>query len=158
MIVVGVGSSGALAEVQVQRAVVAVQQHPHLKFVARSALMVNPATGGQTHARFVNAAVVLNSALSLQALVLALHAIEHSCGRVRAHKDAARALDLDVLWSTSQRAPSAWPAVPHPRMQLRAFALVPAVEAMRRAGLVVPTAFEVALRGLPHSPARAFVH
>jgi 2-amino-4-hydroxy-6-hydroxymethyldihydropteridine diphosphokinase len=140
-VVVGVGGSGALAEHTVLRAIEALDDHPQWRLRARSRLFANPAVGGRTHARFVNAAVVLDSALSLPALVLALHALEARFGRVRADKDAARSLDLDVLHADGLVHATSWPAVPHPRAAERPFAFGPGLEALERAGLPAPIAW-----------------
>jgi 2-amino-4-hydroxy-6-hydroxymethyldihydropteridine diphosphokinase len=151
-VVVGVGASGPLAEDGVRRAYLALGEHPQWKRVAVSDLYANPAIGGRTNARFVNGACVVDTALGLQALVLALHAIEATFGRVRvgaATKDGARALDLDVLLAIEQRAPTSWPQVPHPRVSSRPFAIVPAIEALERAGLAVPIALRAAVTPAP---------
>ena len=56
-----------------------------------------------------------------------LHRIEKSLGRVRTHKNAPRTLDLDLL-NYGKIVQSGPPELPHPRMQDRAFVLVPLAE------------------------------
>jgi 2-amino-4-hydroxy-6-hydroxymethyldihydropteridine diphosphokinase len=143
-VVIGVGGSGALAEQFVRGALSALDDHPQWRLLARSQLVANPAVGGRTSARFVNAACVVRTALSMPALVLALHGIEARFGRVRGDKDAARSLDLDILLADGIAAPLPWPAVPHPRVLDRPFAFVPGIEALERAELAVPTAWRAA--------------
>ena len=75
---------------------------------------------------FVNGVVAVTTALDSSAALAALHAIEASFGRVRGEVNAARILDLDLLaWGQRvvQGARGLW--LPHPRMHLRAFVLVP---------------------------------
>lgn len=149
--VVGVGASGALAHERVADGVARLRSLPPslARVVATSRVYANPAFGGVTHQRFVNAAVVVESALAAPALLHALHAIERDVGRVRGVKNAARALDLDVLWCVEAVGPLRSPTlvVPHPSFANRPSAIVPAVEAMERAGLAVPAPIRMARDG-----------
>jgi 2-amino-4-hydroxy-6-hydroxymethyldihydropteridine diphosphokinase len=132
--VVGVGASGASARALVDAGVTAIAAAFVVK--GQSRRFSNPAWGGATRAPFVNAAVVVDSPLPPAAVLRALFAIERAHGRLRTQKNAARTLDLDVLWSTATSA--AQPTLPHPRFLQRSFAVIPAVEAMVQAGVVVP--------------------
>ena len=136
--VVGVGASGAMAERNVIDGMARIAAHPSCVVRGRSRLYENPAFGGVTSERFVNAAVVVDTPLSAAVLLRELHAIERMGGRVRGVSNSARALDLDLLWALDAIAPSTAPAVPHPRVLERPSAVVPAVEAIENAGLVVP--------------------
>ena len=150
--IVGIGASGALAEARVADGVRRVRDVVRVLSVSRA--YANPAFGGVTHERFVNAATVVESAWGAAALLHTLHAIEHDVGRVRGAKNGARALDLDVLWALdavgaltlivdAQRVV----AVPHPRVLERPSAVVPAVEALERAGVPVPARLRIACDG-----------
>lgn len=74
---------------------------------------------------FVNGVVQVETALAPLRLLAALHQIEARFGRVRGQKNAARQLDLDLLAYDDLILDAAGIAVPHPRMQQRAFVLAP---------------------------------
>jgi 2-amino-4-hydroxy-6-hydroxymethyldihydropteridine diphosphokinase len=138
--VVGVGASGEFADDLVVRGIEAMAAKPLLHIVSRSPRCPNPAWGGATRAPFVNAAVVVDTALGAPPFLQLLFTIERAFGRLRNQKNGARTLDLDVLWSvwsigaSSHRAPT----LPHPRLRERGFAVVPAVLALQAAGEPVP--------------------
>lgn len=73
---------------------------------------------------FVNLVVALETELDPGALLARLHAVEESFGRVRGQRNAARVLDIDLL-DYNGRVNTHWPVLPHPRMDRRAFVLVP---------------------------------
>ena len=77
---------------------------------------------------FVNAVVRISAAYSPDALLAQLHRIEAAFGRVRTQRWAERTLDLDLLDFDSVVRPenrSNHLILPHPRLGLRAFVLVP---------------------------------
>ena len=61
-------------------------------------------------------------------LLHALHQIEQALGRVRTIKNGPRTIDLDILVYGQQQINNETLIVPHPRMQERAFVLVPLQE------------------------------
>lgn len=143
--VVGIGSSTPPARTRVDDAVRRLARHPHLAVVGESPRYENPAWGGATLLPFVNAAVVVRTALAPEALLRELQAVEHAAGRVRTVKNAARTLDLDLLLAAWEGAPLDAPLrlrdlleLPHPRLWTRAFAARPARDALRAAGLPIP--------------------
>lgn len=148
VLVVAVGASGMLAERRVACAIEALSRQPELRVLAVSDGYQNPATGGVTCAHFVNACVVVETALQPRALLDVARAIEARAGRVRGPKDGARAVDLDVVFGLDLVAAVADPDVPHPRALLRDFVVVPALQAMARAGRPAPAALADAARRL----------
>ncbi|MHA1537451.1 MAG: 2-amino-4-hydroxy-6-hydroxymethyldihydropteridine diphosphokinase [Alphaproteobacteria bacterium] len=78
---------------------------------------------------YVNGVAELQTKIDPPALLDALHRIEARFGRDgagRRRKNAARTLDLDLLCYHQHLAPApARPVLPHPRMHLRAFVLLP---------------------------------
>lgn len=77
---------------------------------------------------FVNAVACAHNGRSPDALLALLHETEARFGRVRHRRNAPRSLDLDLIdWRGAVRAPAHEDglALPHPRLQDRAFVLLP---------------------------------
>jgi 2-amino-4-hydroxy-6-hydroxymethyldihydropteridine diphosphokinase len=140
---------GSTAHGGVQRGIDLVRAHPDIRVISESDIIITPPFGGVTPLPFQNAAIVVESPLSAAALLSALHAIEALAGRVRSEKNAARALDLDLVWGLDLIAPITSPAVPHPRALERSFVVIPAIEALERAGIPIPTSLLRSRRACP---------
>ncbi len=79
--------------------------------------------------RFLNQAVQLVTSLSPLQLLECIHAIEQSAGRERTGSQYTdRSLDIDILFFGNQILDSTDLIIPHPRLHLRRFCLVPLVE------------------------------
>lgn len=104
-----------LAELQATDGITAVTASPFY----RSAPV--DATGPD----FVNAVAALDTRLPPLALLDALQALETSHGRQRPYKNAPRTLDLDLLTYGDTQQNHERLILPHPRMHLRAFVLLP---------------------------------
>ena len=76
---------------------------------------------------FVNAAARIETALTPRALLALLHEVETEFGRKRSVRNAPRSLDLDII-DYDGRMEEGSPTLPHPRMESRAFVLVPLAE------------------------------
>jgi len=77
---------------------------------------------------YLNAVVEINTGLNALALLDQLQRLEQQAGRERPYRNAPRTLDLDLLLYGSGHIESACLQIPHPRMQQRAFVLVPLSE------------------------------
>lgn len=86
---------------------------------------------------FLNAVAALETSLAPLALLDALQRIEQAHGRERPYRYAPRTLDLDLLLYGAQQMSTARLTLPHPRLHLRAFVLLPLAE-VASAGLLVP--------------------
>lgn len=73
---------------------------------------------------FVNAAARVRTQLEPAALLALLHEVEAKFGRRRSVKNAPRTLDLDIVDYDGRMLTGAI-ELPHPRMESRAFVLVP---------------------------------
>jgi 2-amino-4-hydroxy-6-hydroxymethyldihydropteridine diphosphokinase len=70
----------------------------------------------------------LQTALAPLDVLQRLQAIEQDAGRERPYRNAPRTLDLDVLLYGSEVLSTPTLTVPHPRMNERAFVLLPLAE------------------------------
>ena len=77
---------------------------------------------------YLNAVAQLDTALAPLPLLHALHAVERAAARQRPYRNAPRTLDLDLLLYGDERVDSPELTVPHPRMEGRAFVLLPLAE------------------------------
>ena len=78
---------------------------------------------------YLNAVAVGSTALPPRDLLDALLAIEAERGRERPHPNAARTLDLDLIFYGDRVIDEPGLVVPHPRFRERRFVLEPLVEA-----------------------------
>lgn len=119
-----------------------------MRLVAQSRLYRTPFIPKDTGADVINAVALIETSLSPQATLSRLHAIEDDFERARAARWGERTLDLDLLTFANRVLPNRatlteWMdlpfeaqkqhtpgelIVPHPRLQDRAFVLVPAAE------------------------------
>lgn len=77
---------------------------------------------------FLNAVVEVSTSLAPHELLAQLQAIERRHGRQRPFRHAPRTLDLDLLMQADLLIESPVLTLPHPRMHLRAFVLLPLAE------------------------------
>lgn len=108
----------------VRQAIDALRALPLTQLIRRSPLY-RTAPVEASGPDYVNAVVELATRLSAPELLAQLQAIEVGAGRERPYRNAPRTLDLDLLLFGSARIAGEWLTVPHPRMNERAFVLVP---------------------------------
>jgi len=96
--------------------------------LARASSLYRSAPVESSGPDYVNAVVEIRTRLAAPDLLARLQAIEAGAGRERPFRNAPRTLDLDLLLYGSGRIDSERLQVPHPRMQQRAFVLVPLAE------------------------------
>lgn len=85
---------------------------------------------------YVNAVAWLETGLEAAQLLSRLQGLEQQAGRARPYRNAPRTLDLDLLLFGDCVRGDPVLTLPHPRMHLRAFVLVPLAEL--QPALVVP--------------------
>jgi len=125
---VGLGSNLADPVEQVTHALAALDSLPQTRVLRRSSLYRSAPVGYLEQPDFINAVAQLETELAPHALLDALLALEHECGRTREFRNAPRTLDLDVLLYDDLVHHEHGLTVPHPQMHLRAFVLQPLLE------------------------------
>jgi 2-amino-4-hydroxy-6-hydroxymethyldihydropteridine diphosphokinase len=123
--VIGLGANLGDRLATLKSAVLAL--HPHGMVRAVSALYESAALG-PPQPGYLNAAVLLDSALAPGQLLTQLLGIERAHGRERRERWGPRTLDLDLLFSPSLLLNEPGLTLPHPELTRRAFALAPLLD------------------------------
>jgi 2-amino-4-hydroxy-6-hydroxymethyldihydropteridine diphosphokinase len=123
----GVGANLGDPRAAVRKAIADLAQLPSTVTVAVSSLY-GSAPLDADGPDYVNAVVQVRTALSPDALLAALQAIEQQAGRERPYRNAPRTLDLDILLYGEHRVDREDLQIPHPRMWQRAFVVLPLAE------------------------------
>jgi len=124
---VGLGANLGDPERAIADAVAGLDRIPGTRVVAVSSLYRTAPVDAEGP-DYVNAVAEVRTRRDPHALLEALHAIEQAHGRARPHRNAPRVLDLDLLaWGEAAVSDDRL-TLPHPRMHLRAFVLVPLAE------------------------------
>jgi 2-amino-4-hydroxy-6-hydroxymethyldihydropteridine diphosphokinase len=92
---------------------------------AESALYETAAWGAKNQPDFLNQALAVASELAPETFLKGCLAIEDALGRVRIERWGARTMDIDVLLADDDVFDTPQLQVPHPRLHLRKFALLP---------------------------------
>jgi len=101
---------------------------PESRVARCSSLYRTAPVGIRSQPDFVNAVAVLETTLAPEALLDALLDIEARFGRVRRERNGPRTLDLDLLLYDDIELDLPRLTLPHPRLHLRAFVLLPLAE------------------------------
>ena len=133
---IGLGSNLDDPRAQVTQAMDELAQIPATCLAARSPLYRSAPMGPQDQPDYINAVVRLDTALTAEALLDALQAIELAHHRQRTRHWGPRTLDLDLLLYGDAVINNARLQVPHPHMRERAFVLYPLADVAP--GLMVP--------------------
>ena len=108
-----------------QGCVQAIAELPDTDVLATSPLYETAPVGGPPQPDYLNAVVLIQTALPPRALLGALHRIEARFGRVRAERFGPRTLDIDIVSYAGQVSDDPELTLPHPRAHQRAFVLAP---------------------------------
>lgn len=125
----GLGGNLGDAAATVRAGIAALQAHPAIDVSAVSSLYRTAPLGPPGQPDYVNAAVVLTTAMGPEPLLDVCQQIENAHGRTReGERWGPRTLDVDVLLYGQLRIETPRLSVPHPQMHLRGFVLVPLAE------------------------------
>ena len=124
---VGLGSNLGNPEASVRAAIKALNAPPAIVVSKQSSLyQTAPLEAGGDD--YINAVVELRTKLSPIELLHFLQRIENQFGRVRPFQNAPRTLDCDLLLYDHDILTTPSLIIPHPRVQQRAFVLIPLME------------------------------
>lgn len=124
---VGLGANLGEAAHAVREAIARIARLPHTTVTCRSSLY-RTAPVDSSGPDYVNAVAEISTRLTAPELLAQLQRLEQAAGRERPYRNAPRTLDLDLLLFGGARIDSPLLQVPHPRMNTRAFVLVPLAE------------------------------
>lgn len=133
MILIGIGSNLpseiAGPPLETGEAALAALAGEDIRLLARSRWYRSAPVPASDQPDYVNGVALVESAHDPVALLAALQRIETAFGRQRGPMNAARTLDLDILaYGDLVRRNGQPPTLPHPRLQGRAFVLLPMAE------------------------------
>lgn len=99
-----------------------------LTVLAQSRVYETPPWGYTDQPAFLNMALKVETILAPGVLLVHLKMLESDLGRVTSFRWGPRAMDIDILFYDDLVLDSPDLAIPHPRIQERAFVLVPLAE------------------------------
>ena len=108
-------------------AIAVLAEQPTIALIARSSWYQTAAVG-PPQPDYINGCVVIETSLEPQELLTLLLTTENQFGRERRERWGARTLDLDLLLYGDRTLSTPQLELPHPRMSIRAFVLVPLAE------------------------------
>lgn len=118
---------------QVEHAFIALSNLPATQLIKKSSLYKTapidcPELTAEPVPDFINAVAEVQTELSPEDLLIALHGIEDAAGRERPYINAPRVLDCDLLLYENRIINTETLILPHPRMHTRGFVLLPLFE------------------------------
>ncbi|MBK8740957.1 MAG: 2-amino-4-hydroxy-6-hydroxymethyldihydropteridine diphosphokinase [Betaproteobacteria bacterium] len=128
---IGLGSNLGDREGRLRAAIKALGKIAGISVATASATYVSaPVGASEPQPDYFNAVVAIDTTLAPRALLDALQRIEHDAGRARVagERNTARTLDLDILLIADVIIDEPGLHVPHPRLQDRAFVVLPLLE------------------------------
>lgn len=126
--VLGLGTNMGERAENLKQAVQALNLLPNTSVVKCSSVYETKPYGFADQPDFLNMVLILETALSPEALLGACLGIEAGFGRIRRFKNGPRVLDLDVLLIEGYSADTDLLRVPHPQILYRSFVLCPLYE------------------------------
>ncbi len=125
---IAIGSNLESPQHQVEKALIALSCLTNTSLIKQSSLYESKPFGYDNQPNFINAVAEVSTALTPEALMRELLNIEQDFGRVRPFPNAPRILDLDLLIYDDIKKATDFLTLPHPRLHLRSFVLVPLAE------------------------------
>jgi 2-amino-4-hydroxy-6-hydroxymethyldihydropteridine diphosphokinase len=141
---IGLGGNHGETALLMKRALDILEEHDEISVLRVSGMYQSPPWGVTGQPDFVNAVAELDTSLQADELLTVLLQIESHLGRERSGpRWGPRCIDLDLLTYQDLVVSSSHLELPHPRMHLRAFVLVPVLEL--EPGFMIPGVGEARL-------------
>jgi len=144
----GLGSNLNTPERHIHLAYLALKALPQTHIQKISSHYQSKAAGVVGQPNYCNAVVLLKTRLPARVLLSYCQAIETKHGRVRKKHWGSRTLDLDLLLYGQNTLQTPDLTLPHPRLYVRDFMLIPLLELWPEAGLPDGTPLAICLREL----------
>jgi len=93
-----------------------------------SAVYETAAWGKEDQPAFLNQVLVIHTAMGPVALMATILEIEQEMGRLRRERNGERNIDIDILYYENEVVELPELTIPHPRIYMRKFALIPLLE------------------------------
>ncbi|MBT4759484.1 MAG: 2-amino-4-hydroxy-6-hydroxymethyldihydropteridine diphosphokinase [Nitrosomonadales bacterium] len=135
-IYIALGSNLEKPRQQIHNAVKLIGKIEGLNISLISSLYQTKPIGKTNQPDFINAVLKVEGIISPEKLHTALQDIETQAGRIRIELNGPRTLDLDILLIDNLIMKTKELTIPHPRMHLRQFVIIPLLEINH--GLCVP--------------------
>lgn len=124
----GLGSNLGDRAGNIKEALRRLSEIPGIKVEKVSSLYETEPMGLLEQPNFINAVAKIKTNLSPTDLLAAVLKIEHGIGRVRTVRWGPRIIDIDILMYNNVSINTPELIIPHPRMQERAFVMIPLYE------------------------------
>lgn len=125
---IGMGSNLGDRKENLRRAVRALKLAPDILVKRVASLYRTAPVGVPDQPDFLNTVAEITTTLSPRELLVRLLAIEKNLGRVRGERWGPRVIDLDLLLYDKTEIVTEDLVIPHPRLEKRAFVVVPLAE------------------------------
>ncbi|MGV7114566.1 2-amino-4-hydroxy-6-hydroxymethyldihydropteridine diphosphokinase [Paenibacillus kyungheensis] len=125
---IALGANLGDREQTLTEAIQMLNDHSDIEIVHCSGLYETAPVGYIDQPSFLNMVLMLRTTLEPESLLMSMLDVENKLGRVRDIRWGPRTVDLDLLWMDNQQLHTERLELPHPRMNERAFVLVPLAE------------------------------
>lgn len=125
---IGIGSNLENPLQQLKAATIALREIPNTRLLGISNIYQTAPIGPAGQPDYTNAAALLESQLTPEALLDELQRIELDQGRIRKERWGPRTLDLDIILYAGMTIRTARLTVPHTEMENRNFVLIPLMD------------------------------
>ena len=124
----GLGGNIGNVRENIEEALKLLQENNKAKLLQRSSYYETAPVGYKQQAWFLNIAVEIETELSPYGLLKLCNSVEQQLKRERLIRWGPRTIDIDILLYEGFESREAKLIVPHPRMQERAFVIIPLLE------------------------------